>query len=75
MYKRMTLSINFQGFFKATMINYYAVDKGAPANETIYHLAILKCLNRQLEYDLKLQIFTLMISDHRQTIITLAYRQ
>lgn len=57
------------------MINYYAVDKGATTNATIYHLAILKCLNRQLEYDLKLQIFTLMIVDHRPTIITLAYCQ
>lgn len=73
MYKRMTLSIKV--FFKATMINYYAVDKGATTNATIYHLAILKCLNRQLEYDLKLQIFTLMIVDHRPTIITLAYCQ
>lgn len=57
------------------MINYYAVDKEATTNETIYHLAILKYLNRLLEYDLKLQIFTLMILDHRQTIIMLAYHQ
>lgn len=57
------------------MINYFAVDKEATTNETIYNLAILKCLNRRLEYDLKLQIFTLMILDHRQTIITLAYHQ
>lgn len=57
------------------MINYYAVDKEATTNETIYNVAILKCLNRRLEYDLKLQIFTLMILDHRQTIITLAYHQ
>lgn len=57
------------------MINYYTVDKEASANEAIYHLTILKCLNRRLEYDLKLQIFTLMILDHRQTIITLAYSQ
>lgn len=74
MYKRMTISIIFLPFFKASMKNYDAVDKEATTNE-IYHLAILKCLNRQLEYDLKLQIFTLMILDHRQTIITLAYHQ
>lgn len=57
------------------MINYYTVDKEATTNETIYHLTILNCLNRRLECDLKLQIFTLTILDHRQTIITLAYSQ
>lgn len=62
-------------FFKATMVNYYAVDKDATTNETIYHLTIPACLNRQLKRDLKLQIFTLMTLDHRQTIITLDYSQ
>lgn len=27
-------------FFKATMVNYYTVDKEATTNETIYHLTI-----------------------------------
>lgn len=57
------------------MVNYYTVDKDATTNEIIYHLTIPDCLKRQLKYDLKLQIFTLMILDHRQTIIALEYNQ
>lgn len=57
------------------MVNYYTVDKDAASNEIIYHLTIPDCLKRQLKYDLKLQIFTLMILDHRQTIIALEYNQ
>lgn len=57
------------------MVNYYTVDKEATTNEAIHHLTIPGFLNKRLKYDLKLQIVTLMILDHRQAIITFDYSQ
>lgn len=45
--------------FKATVVNYYTIDRDATTTETIYRLTIPERLNRQLKYDLKFKIFSL----------------